>query len=200
MAVSWSTTLVLYGLAIAAGATSSKTTLVLFHTTWCSTLCEETASAVADVKSSLEENDLTKDYEVRIVDCGSAVHSSACCRHDIDTYPTIHVMPAGSDKYWVYQGERSFSVMYETLLHDKSPKAMVSLSASSGLSCAAAAIRYTTAHFVTRTISGSAILGALIGGLVVYIYVAMRTLKFGSRRGDFAVLAGTFVVTYFIVR
>jgi NhaP-type Na+/H+ or K+/H+ antiporter len=66
------------------------------------------------------------------------------------------------------------------------------------LSCSFKALKYTSMHYLTRTITGSAFLGAAIGGLLVYIYIGARALKFGARKSDFAVLAGTVFVVYFM--
>lgn len=46
--------------------------------------------------------------------------------------------------------------------------------------------------------TGSAFLGALIGGLVVYVYVGMRAIKFGARKSDYGVLVGTVLVVYYM--
>eukprot|EP00035_Acanthoeca_spectabilis_P006674 m.127681 g.127681 ORF g.127681 m.127681 type:complete len:205 (-) comp13608_c0_seq2:1383-1997(-) len=177
---------------------ATKTRITFFYTGWCRTLCDEGLEAVTTITNTLKGEGLTDQYEAVAVDCSSISQGSTCCSHGVNTYPTAHVTPAGSDKYWVYQGERNYDQMYFALVNDKAPKAMVSPRSAGALSCAAKALKYSSIYYLTRTMTGSAFLGALIGGLVVYVYVGMRAIKFGARKSDYGVLVGTVLVVYYM--
>lgn len=59
-------------------------------------------------------------------------------------------------------------------------------------------MKLSIGHYLTRTILGSAVLGSVIGGLIVYLYVAMKHIKFGSKRSDWGWLVATILVTYYV--
>jgi len=58
-------------------------------------------------------------------------------------------------------------------------------------------MKLSTLYYFTRTLAGSALLGSMIGGLLVYLFVAMRQMKFGTKRSDWGWFAATIFVTYY---
>eukprot|EP00038_Savillea_parva_P012154 m.202635 g.202635 ORF g.202635 m.202635 type:complete len:207 (+) comp21832_c0_seq1:187-807(+) len=179
-------------------STSKKTTLYFFYTNWCGSLCDDGREAIPLIQKELKTLGLSDKLQAKAVDCSSVFQGSMCCRHGVNTYPTVHVIPAGSDKFWVFQGERVYNQMLYALIHDNSPKAFKTPAYASAIGCIGKGLRYSTMWYFTRTMAGSALLGGLIGSAFVYVYVTMRAVKFGGRRSDWAMLVATVVVTYFL--
>lgn len=180
-------------------ASNGKTIMLIFYSNWCFPLCEDTLALGRALKNEIRNGVQRNDLDVIEVDCSSVSKSFLCCQHNVQAYPTVHISPRGSTSFWIFQGERSIDQMRYALLDDKSPKSMQTpLSNAGRLSCGARALKYSITYALTRTIGGSAVLGVIIGTLAVYIFIAMKNIKFGSRRGDFLILTGTLFGVYWI--